>query len=51
VLGRDMHAADGRAQVVLLRHEFGIAEDDLVDGSYVDLLLEKFDRSRPVHVD
>ncbi len=51
VLSRDVHAADGRAQVALLQHEFGITEDDLVDGSYVDLLLEKFDRSRPVHVD
>ncbi len=50
VLGRDVHAADGRAQVALLQHKFGIAEDDLIEGSYVDLLLEKVDRARPVPV-
>jgi adenylate cyclase, class 2 len=53
VLGGDVDVADGRAQVALLRHKFGIVEDDLVEGSYVDLLLEKVDRARlvPVPVD
>src|SRR5262249_6676745 len=41
VLGDGIEAADGRAQVALLEDKFGIALDDLVEGSYVDLLTEK----------
>jgi adenylate cyclase, class 2 len=51
VLGGDVDAVSGRAQVALLEDEFGIVQDDLVDGSYVDLLLEKSSLARQVQLD
>jgi len=39
VLGWGIDEQAGRAQVEFLRKEFGIAPDDLVSGSYADLLL------------
>jgi adenylate cyclase, class 2 len=42
VLGGDIDETAGRAQVALLQNKFGLAEADLVEGSYVDLLLQKY---------
>jgi hypothetical protein len=35
--------------LALLQNEFGIGPDDLVDRSYVDLLIEKTTQVQPVH--
>jgi adenylate cyclase, class 2 len=40
VLGSGIDARMGRKQVASLREEFDIQPDDLLDGSYIDLLLE-----------
>jgi len=42
VLGGDVDEAAGRAQVALLQDKFGLASADLLEGSYVDLLLQKY---------
>jgi adenylate cyclase class 2 len=51
VLGGSIDAISGRAQVALLEDEFSIDLDDLVESSYIDLLLGKTSRTPQVQLD
>lgn len=50
VLGGSIDAVSGRAQVALLEDEFGIDLDDLVESSYIDLLIGKTSRTPQVQL-